>query len=62
MLLAKAVSKDKDPSVTMSEKDILHLPSLECVRSALKRLCDVKGINTIKFAIDCRLIFLRGHP
>jgi ribonuclease H2 subunit B len=61
MLLAKTVPKDRDPSMTISEKDILHLSSLQCVRSALKRLCDVKGISTIKFAIDCRLISLRGH-
>ena len=33
----------EDPSTIVSEKDILHLASLDCTKSALKRICDVKG-------------------
>jgi ribonuclease H2 subunit B len=41
--LVNAGSKNKDPSMTLSEKDLRHFSSLQCVQSALKRLCDVKG-------------------
>ena len=41
--LKKAAVKDKDLSTTISEKDVLYLLSLDCITSALKRICDVKG-------------------
>jgi hypothetical protein len=38
------VSSDKkDLSIPTLEKDILCLASLECVKSAMRRICDVKG-------------------
>jgi ribonuclease H2 subunit B len=43
-LLRKGVPKDKDPSMKISGKDIHQFSSLPCVRRALTRLCDVKGI------------------
>jgi len=44
-LLAKADTKNKDPSMRITEKDLHHLFSVQCVRSALKRLCDVKEVT-----------------
>jgi hypothetical protein len=38
-----AIPKDMDPSTTMSEKDLRYFSSLAFARSALKRVCDVKG-------------------
>jgi len=43
--LTKAVPKDKDPPTIISEKDVLCLLSLECIKNALKRMCDVKEIT-----------------
>lgn len=29
--------------MSISEKDILYLASLDCIKTAMKRICDVKG-------------------
>lgn len=49
--LTKAALKDKDPSTMISEKDVLFLLSLECIRNALKRMCDVKGSGLLDYPV-----------
>jgi ribonuclease H2 subunit B len=59
-LLVKAAFRNKDPSMSISEQDLHDFASLQCVRSALQRLCDIKGNLLLNCSRLISRVYLRA--